>query len=196
MLPGRGVTEADRQPPSKRAAPRLIAGAGILIILLSAGAALLPLHGRSGPNVVGWLLLAAGLLELGSSFLRRSARVPASLAGAVTSIAGLVFIFYAPTRFFPTLNLVTFWLLVRSAVLVAAAISLKGNARMWTAIAATVDLLLGLILLAGLSISTLVVGLFGPTPMVIATFSWVLALSFVATGLFLLEIASCERRED
>ena len=67
---------------------------------------------------------------------------------------------------------------------------------MWTAIAAAVDFLLGLILLAGLSISTLVVGLFGPTPIVIASFAWVLALSFVATGLFLLEIASCERREE
>lgn len=166
-------------------------------MLLGAGAALLPLlDGRPGGNVVGWLLLAAGLLELGSSVPRRSARMPASLAGAVTAIAGLVFIFYAPTRFFPTLNLVTFWLLVRSVALIAAAISLNGNARIWTAIAAAVDLLLGLILLAGLSISTLVVGLFGPTPAVIATFAWVLALSFVATGLFLLEIASCERREE
>lgn len=191
------MTEANPAALSSATRPRLIAAAGILIILLSAGAALLPmLHGKPGPNVVGWLLLAAGLIELGSAFLRRSARIPASLAGAVTAIAGLVFIFYAPTRFFPTLNLVTYWLLVRSAALVAAAIGLRGNARMWTAIAAATDFLLGLILLAGLSISTLVVGLFGPVPVVIASFAWVLALSFVATGLFLLEIASCERASE
>lgn len=191
------MTEADRQPASSRAAPRLIGVAGILIILLGGAAALLPVfHDRPGGNAVGWLLLGAGLLELAASFLRTSARMPASLAGAVTTIAGLLFIFYAPTRFFPTLNLVTFWLLVRAVALVASSISLKGNARMWTAIAAATDFLLGLILLAGLSISTLVVGLFGPTPMVIATFAWVLALSFVATGLFLLEIASCERRDE
>jgi uncharacterized membrane protein HdeD (DUF308 family) len=189
------VTQAELNAPSRSAAPRLIAAAGIVIILLGAGAALLPLlHGRPSANVVGWMLLAAGLVELGSSFVRTTARMPASLAGAVTAIAGLVFIFYAPTRFFTTLNLVTYWLLMRSAALVAAAVTLKGTPRMWTAIAAATDFLLGLILLAGLSISTLVVGLFGPTPVIIASFAWVLAISFVATGLFLLSIASCERR--
>ena len=53
--------------------------------------------------------------------------------------------------------------------------------------------MLGVVLLAGISIGTLVVTLFGPTPGLIASFAWVLALSFVVTGLLLLEIASCER---
>jgi hypothetical protein len=35
--------------------------------------------------------------------------------------------------------------------------------------------------------------LFGPTPAIVATFAWILALSFVATGLLLLEVASCAR---
>jgi hypothetical protein len=48
------------------------------------------------------------------------------------------------------------------------------------------------VLLAGISIATLVVTLFGPTPALIATFSWVLALSFVITGILLMQIASCE----
>ena len=48
-------------------------------------------------------------------------------------------------------------------------------------------------LLIGLSISSLVVTLFGPTEPVVARFAWVFALSFVVTGAMLLEIASCER---
>ena len=60
---------------------------------------------------------------------------------------------------------------------------------------AATDLALGVVLLGGLSIATLVVMLFGPTPTLVASFAWVLALSFVATGSLLLEIASCEREE-
>jgi hypothetical protein len=49
------------------------------------------------------------------------------------------------------------------------------------------------LLIAGLSASTLVVSLFGPTRELIASFAWFLAASFVANGLMLLEVASCER---
>jgi hypothetical protein len=59
--------------------------------------------------------------------------------------------------------------------------------------AAATDVALGLLLLVGLSISTLIVTLFGPTPEMIASFAWILAISFVVTGMLLLEIASCER---
>jgi hypothetical protein len=55
------------------------------------------------------------------------------------------------------------------------------------------DLLLAFLLLAGLSVSTIIVSLFGPTPEMIATFAWILAASFVVNGLMLLEVASCER---
>jgi hypothetical protein len=55
------------------------------------------------------------------------------------------------------------------------------------------DLLLALLLVAGLSIATIVISIFGPTPPLIASFAWVLAASFVVNGLLLLEVASCER---
>jgi hypothetical protein len=55
------------------------------------------------------------------------------------------------------------------------------------------DLLLGIVMIAGLSIAAVVVSIFGPTPQLIASFSWVLAASFVVNGLMLLEVASCER---
>ena len=41
-------------------------------------------------------------------------------------------------------------------------------------------------------------GLFGPTSEIIATFSWILAVSFVATGAFLIAAApieACERED-
>jgi hypothetical protein len=48
-------------------------------------------------------------------------------------------------------------------------------------------------LIAGLSTSTIVVSLFGPTRELVASFAWILAASFVVNGLMLLEVASCER---
>ena len=53
------------------------------------------------------------------------------------------------------------------------------------------DLVLALILITGLSITTLIISIFGPTPQLIASFAWVLAASFVVNGLMLLEVASC-----
>jgi hypothetical protein len=57
------------------------------------------------------------------------------------------------------------------------------------------DFLLGVLLIAGLSISTLVVSIFGPTPELVASFAWVLAASFVVNGMLLLEVASCMEPE-
>ena len=66
--------------------------------------------------------------------------------------------------------------------------------RTWTGLSAGMDFLLALLLIAGLSVSTLVVSVFGPTPELVASFAWVLAASFVVNGLLLLEVASCEAR--
>jgi predicted membrane channel-forming protein YqfA (hemolysin III family) len=65
--------------------------------------------------------------------------------------------------------------------------------RRWTAISAGIDFLLAALLITGLSISTIVISVFGPTRELVASFAWVLAASFVANGLLLLEVASCER---
>jgi hypothetical protein len=54
------------------------------------------------------------------------------------------------------------------------------------------DLLLGVLLIAGLSITTIVISIFGPTRPLIAGFAWFVAASFVVNGLLLLEVASCE----
>ena len=65
--------------------------------------------------------------------------------------------------------------------------------RRWTAIAAATDLTLSIILILGLPLASIIVALFGTTSDLVASFSWVLAISFLATGAMLLQIASCER---
>jgi hypothetical protein len=83
------------------------------------------------------------------------------------------------------------WLLVRSIILAIGSRETRGSVRSWTALSAGMDFLLALLLIAGLSISTIVISLFGPTPELVASFAWVLAASFVVNGLLLLEVASC-----
>lgn len=167
--------------------------AGIAIILLSAGAALLPAGKSISSDLIGGLLVAAGLIEAIAGSLRREARVFAVAAGCVTALAGLLFILNPTTHFFPAVTLVIAWLFIRALILALAIRLTEGSVRTWTAISAGVDFALGVLLAAGLSITTIVISLFGPTPPLIASFAWFVAVSFVANGLLLLEVASCER---
>lgn len=177
--------------------PRLLMAAGILIILLGTGAAALPFLDRiAGNQMVGALLIAAGLVEIFAAFLRDQTKVLAILAGVVTTAAGILFLIDTGTRFLPMITIVTGWLLVRGLILALTTMRARGSVRRWIAISAATDFALGLLLLVGLSISTLIVTLFGPTPEMVASFAWILAISFGVTGMLLLEIASCERESE
>jgi hypothetical protein len=167
--------------------------AGFAIIALAAGSALLPAEKGISSDVLGALLLAAGLIEIVAGALRHETRLLAMGAGGITAAAGLMFLLNADARFFPTVNIVIGWLFLRAIILTVTAIEVKGGVRRWTVIAAVTDFALGLIMLIGLTLSTAVVLIFGPTPELVASFAWVMALSFVATGTLLLEVASCER---
>ncbi|MBA2467359.1 MAG: hypothetical protein H0V46_07135 [Sphingomonas sp.] len=188
------VTATAHAPMSDQSRARLIGAAGVIIIFLGAGAAALPLLDRvSGSRVVGVLLMAAGIVEILAGSLRRETRLPAMLAGGVTAAAALWFLLNQDGRFVPAVTIVTAWLLVRSLVLGVASRIATGAVRTWITFSAATDFLLGVVLIAGISIATLVVTLFGPTPALVASFAWVLALSFVITGALLMQIASCER---
>src|SRR6476646_5015949 len=94
-----------------RAYHRLIAACGAIIILLSAGAALLPIvDGGASAAVVGSLLLVSGLVEGFAGKLHRQAKGLSALAGVVTTLAGLLFVLNPVGHFFPTAFLVTGWL--------------------------------------------------------------------------------------
>jgi hypothetical protein len=177
---------------SDRMRARGLRAAGIAIILLSAGAALLPAGKRISSDMIGGLLVAAGLIEAVAGSLRGEVRPYAITAGGVTALAGVLFVVNPEAHFFPTVTLIIAWLFIRSAILAVAATELRGSVRTWTALSAGMDFLLALLLVAGLSITTIVVSIFGPTRPLIASFAWFVALSFVVNGMLLLEIASCE----
>ena len=188
------ATPPSHTPPSRTSRPGLLTAAGVVIILLGAGAAALPFIDRiTGNRMVGILLIAAGIVEMFAALLRDQTRFMAILAGAVTIVAGVLFLIDTSTHFLPAISIVTAWLLIRALILALTTAMAHGSVRRWIAISAATDAALGLLLLVGLSISTLIVSLFGPTPEMIASFAWILAISFVITGMLLLEIASCER---
>lgn len=177
-----------------RSRHRLIAVCGAVIILLSAGSALLPIvSGGASAVIIGSLLLVAGLVEAYAGTLHRQARGLSTLAGTVTIIAGLLVVFHPLGAIVPIAVWITGWLVLRCLILFMAGRYSTGSVRMWTWLSAAMDLALAIVLLMGISISSLVVSLFGPTEPIVAGFAWIFALSFVVTGAMLLEIASCER---
>jgi hypothetical protein len=179
---------------SDRARVRGLRVAGLAIILLSAGAVLLPAGKSISPDMIGGLLVAAGLIEAVAGSLRKEVRPFAMAAGGVTALAGVVFLINPETHFFPMVTPVIAWLLIRSLILAVASRESAGSVRTWTALSAGMDFVLAVLLIAGLSISTLIVSIFGPTPELVASFAWVLAASFVVNGLLLLEVASSARQ--
>jgi uncharacterized membrane protein HdeD (DUF308 family) len=191
------MTPPQAHSDSRANAARWIATAGWAIILLAVGAAALPLISPAqGALVIGAMLVLAGLAEASAALLRRQTRKLALLAGAITVLAGLLFSADQATKFAPALIIVAAWLFLRGATLAIASALEYGSVRLWVGLAAVADLFLSFLLAIGFSASLLVISLFGVTEPMVARFAWILAISFVATGLMLLEVASCARRED
>ena len=173
---------------------RLIASAGVAIILTSLAAALLPqADGYSGAAVIGRMMVVAGLIEMIAGALRFKNRFAAMLPGAITIVAGLLFMREPFGAFVPTVRLVIGWLAARGLILALTSLEARGSVRLWTLAAACTDLSLSAILFIGLYATTITITFFGPTHEIVSSFAWVLALSFVATGSLLLEVAACER---
>ena len=174
---------------------RWIAAAGWVILLLSAGSALLPfVKPHQSAAIIGVLLVLAGLTEVFAGSLRHETRKLAMLAGAVTVLAGLLFATEPATHFLSAVTIITVWLFIRSLILFLAARLEKGSVCQWSAYSGAMDLILALLLLVGLSIASFIYALFGTTSPMIASFAWILALSFVVNGLLLLEVASVARQ--
>jgi uncharacterized membrane protein HdeD (DUF308 family) len=173
-----------------------IRSAGILIFLLAAGSALLPIEsGLSARVLIGLLLAAAGAIELAAVVARRGHQVPAGVAAAASLLAGLRLLADPDINFLTILNFVVLWLVVRSAALFLSARHSKRPLCTWVYLAAAVDLGLAVLLLAGMPVAVLVYGLFGTTDEIVATFAWVFAASFVAAGLLLIAAAPLEATE-
>lgn len=176
------------------ARPLLIGSAGAAIILLSIGAAFLSGHdGWSGSKNLAGLLLAAGVLESTAGSLRSERQLTAMLAGGATSMAGLIFLTAPVEQFIPAIYVIIGWLGARGLLLTMAGLQVGGALRLWTYLSAAMDLALAGILLAGLAAITFAISLFGPTAEMTMSFSAILALSFVITGGYLIEVASSDQ---
>jgi len=172
----------------------LIRLAGLLVILLAFGSALLPLgHHIPARTVIGLLLLAAGVIELAAFAARPTHHVAGGVAAAATFLAGLRLALDPTANYFTVLNFVILWLVVRSAALLFLGLRTSRPLCSWALFAAAVDLILAIALLSGLQIAFLVIGIFGPTSELLATFAWVFAASFVAAGVFLIGSAPLRR---
>ena len=96
------MTSPDEPNLSDHDRARGIRVAGLSIICLGIGAALMPAGKSLSSDVIGALLIAAGLIETVAGSLRRDVRAYATAAGGVTTFAGLLFILNPETHFFPT----------------------------------------------------------------------------------------------
>lgn len=170
--------------------------AGLMILLLAGAAILLPLAQHiPGRTIVGLMLTAAGAAELVAAWARRGHHLPASIAAAASLLAGLRLALDPGANFFTVLNFVILWLVVRSAALFFSARGSAPPLCHWAYFAAAVDFLLAVLLLAGLPVAVLVYGVFGQTNEIVASFAWVVAISFAAAGLLLIAAAPVEARE-
>lgn len=173
-------------PPSD-----VVRAAGFAVILASALSALLPLGNFDrGPQIVGGLMIAVGLIETVANFLRTTGRRAAIMAGVVSVAAGILIFARPETNFVTTVYVVIGWLAIRGLLLLLSAFETTGSLKRATLIVGATDLILAGIVFAGLTASTLVIALFGPTTPIIADFAWVMAISFVGAGLLLVRIGS------
>lgn len=182
---------------STQARTALIRLAGVLIMLLAAGAALLPMAQHiPGRTVVGLMLIAAGAIELVAVAARTHGhRIGQGLAAVASVIAGLRLVLDDGANFFTVLNLVILWLVIRAGALFVSGLKSHRPLCNWTFFAAAVDFFMAVVLLGGLPVAVLIYGLFGQTGEIVATFAWIVAASFVATGLLLVAAAPQQARD-
>ena len=174
----------------------VIRSAGVLILLLAVGSALLPMESALPAHVViGLLLASAGAFELVAVFARRGHHIPAGIAAGASLVAGLRLLLDPNVNFLTILNFVILWLVVRSAALFVSARHSPRPLCTWVYLATAVDFALAVLLLGGLPVAVLVYGLFGTTDEIVATFAWVFAGSFIAAGWLLVAAAPLEARE-
>lgn len=173
----------------------LIGGCGIAIMLLAVRAALMPAgKGWSDSDVVATLLVLAGLIELAAGAAREKGRALAMLAGGVSLVAGVLLAAEPGAQLVRVTYLIIAWLGGRSFILFVSGLLSNGFVQGWTILSAATDLILAIMILTGLAAAAFPIAIFGPTSAVIGSFAGVLALSFVATGAYLVGVAFAIRR--
>jgi uncharacterized membrane protein HdeD (DUF308 family) len=169
----------------------VIRAAGYAVMLASAAAAILPATNfENGPMIVGGLMFIVGLFEVLANLLRTTGKRAGAAAGAASVAAGVLIFAQPASSFVTTVYVFMGWLLVRGLLLGISAIENVGPIRRAVTMAAALDFILAAVVWTGLTASTLVIALFGPTKPIIADFAWLIAISFVGSGLLLVKLAN------
>ena len=174
----------------------VMAAAGGIVLL---GLVLLAVPGSAiGPNaqITGWLLFAAGALELVAAMARRrpAVRRIELLLGCVT--VGVALLIVVRPGAYPLLFIAIICLLVRAVGAVVAGVLSAGAVRLWVLARGLVDLALGGMLLAGAPLAAVISIISGNrwpdrAGAVLTNF---VAISMIATGVSLLGLALHARR--
>ena len=171
--------------------------AGAFICGLGAVAFFLPIMvTTAGVSTIGLLLTGVGLAEAAAGWARRDRRTGRAAlgAGSAAILVGIIFLAVPSMEVVPASYFIIMWLFVRGALLLYASVPWRDPEHAWLAVSGLADVGLGLVLMLGLPVTGLTVSLFGPTPEVIASFSLVVALSFLVAGVSLIVMALHERR--
>lgn len=183
------------KPSRKSNRPLLIGACGVVVMLLAVRAAIMPTgKGWSNADVVATLLVLVGLIELAAGAAREEGKLPAMFAGAISLIAGILLAAEPGASLVRVTYLIIAWLGIRSIILFGAGLLANGFVQGWTILSAATDLVLAIMVLTGLAAAAVPIILFGPTSAVIGSFTLVLAISFAATGAYLLGVAYALKR--
>ena len=199
------VATSNGLPSAKGGARPVAAGswkatfAGGIFKLLLAGFALTPpFFERSLPLWVGGMLLAGGLAELTVGWTKRHSIVGkiGLGSGIMTVLVGLLFMAALRMGLGQLTVLTIAWLGLRSLISVGLAFQSRATrvvTRMLLLRGGT-DLVLGLTLIAGLSVTQIARLLFGDSAAMSAGFLVIIAVSFAVAGFALIAIALSELR--
>ena len=172
---------------------------GVLKVFIAAAAVALPLlENRPIASLIGWMLIAGGAAEvfLGRS-LHRSAMGKVTLgSGILTLLAGLLFVTSGRIELFPLASIVVVWLILRGLVWLN--IGFRSSRKfpqdsIWLLLRGLVDLGLGLLLMMGVSIASMIIFAIGVTSYLLTAVGASLSISFFVGGTSLIAIAFSQR---
>jgi uncharacterized membrane protein HdeD (DUF308 family) len=136
-------------------------------------------------------------LLLGTASLRSPLGKALILCGGLGILAGLAFLAGSFAELFTLTNFVMAWLFARSLILLVQGLLQSRRVPAlgyWLLVRAIVDGALAATLLLSLPVIGLLVVTFGETREAVTTFSGLLSISFLATGIALLACAFAQRR--
>ena len=174
---------------------------GMVKVFIAALALGLPLIEDSPlPLWVGGMLVAGGLAELAVGWGARNSVVGrvALGSGAMTVLAGLIFMAAVRMGLAQLTVLTIIWLLLRGLISLGLATQWRASnaARALLLVRGAADLALGLALIVGLSVLQIAMLVFGTTPAMATGFLVIVAISFGIAGVGLIVIALSQRTWD